>query len=287
MAVMTALLASPSATVGARLDYRTDRGHARMAAGRASPRPKVVDGSADGTCADVLDRIVRPLPDCAVHAASATLSDHERLTCHRDRALAARSLRARLLALAVARRLRAHRRRSQAPPPPPQGHRGRGRRPRRHRVGRVHRPARSRRHRRGPAARVGLRRRPSASPKAPSCSRATCCSRSTRGRSRPKSIACAPSSAARDATSQRAGSELQRAERLRAENAMSREEHDRRAAFAREVDGAGRGRRGRRCAPPSSTSSSRASPRRSTAASAAPSSPKATWCRAARAKRRC
>jgi RND family efflux transporter MFP subunit len=36
------------------------------------------------------------------------------------------------------------------------------------------------------------------------------------------------------ATGQRADSELQRAERLRAENAISREEHDRRAAFAQE-----------------------------------------------------
>ncbi len=36
------------------------------------------------------------------------------------------------------------------------------------------------------------------------------------------------------ATAQRADSELQRAERLRAENAISREEHDRRAAFAQE-----------------------------------------------------
>jgi multidrug efflux system membrane fusion protein len=38
-----------------------------------------------------------------------------------------------------------------------------------------------------------------------------------------------------DAVAQRADSELQRAERLRAEDAMSREEFDRRAAFAREV----------------------------------------------------
>jgi RND family efflux transporter MFP subunit len=36
------------------------------------------------------------------------------------------------------------------------------------------------------------------------------------------------------ATAQRANSELQRAERLRTENAISREEHDRRAAFAQE-----------------------------------------------------
>ncbi len=34
---------------------------------------------------------------------------------------------------------------------------------------------------------------------------------------------------------QRAASELQRAERLRAENAMSLEEHDRRSAFAQEA----------------------------------------------------
>src|SRR6187402_1366100 len=38
-----------------------------------------------------------------------------------------------------------------------------------------------------------------------------------------------------DAIAERAASELQRAERLRAEDAMSREEFDRRAAFAREV----------------------------------------------------
>ncbi|MQA29482.1 MAG: efflux RND transporter periplasmic adaptor subunit [Luteitalea sp.] len=38
-----------------------------------------------------------------------------------------------------------------------------------------------------------------------------------------------------DAVADRAGSELERAERLRAEDAMSREEFDRRAAFAREV----------------------------------------------------
>lgn len=38
------------------------------------------------------------------------------------------------------------------------------------------------------------------------------------------------------ATGQRADSELQRAERLRAENAISKEEHDRRAAFAQESD---------------------------------------------------
>jgi RND family efflux transporter MFP subunit len=38
-----------------------------------------------------------------------------------------------------------------------------------------------------------------------------------------------------DAVADRAGSELQRAERLRAEDAMSREEFDRRAAFAREA----------------------------------------------------
>jgi multidrug efflux system membrane fusion protein len=38
-----------------------------------------------------------------------------------------------------------------------------------------------------------------------------------------------------DAVAERADSELQRAERLRAEDAMSREEFDRRAAFAREV----------------------------------------------------
>ena len=64
--------------------------------------------------------------------------------------------------------------------------------------------------------------------------KATCCSRSIRGRSRPKSIGCAPSSTRARATVQRADSELERAERLRAENAISNEEHDRRAAFAQE-----------------------------------------------------
>src|SRR6185503_5845900 len=57
------------------------------------------------------------------------------------------------------------------------------------------------------------------------------------------------------ATNQRATSELQTAERLRTENAIAKEEHDRRAAFAQE--------------------------------SAAQSSPRATLCRVARARPRC
>ena len=75
---------------------------------------------------------------------------------------------------------------------------------------------------------------PSASTRAPSSARATCCSRSIRVRSRPKSIGCAPSSLARGPPVSARTPSSQRAERLRAENAISNEEHDRRAAFAQE-----------------------------------------------------
>ena len=74
----------------------------------------------------------------------------------------------------------------------------------------------------------------SASKRAPSSVEATCCFRSIRGRSRPRSIASAQSSRARAATVQRADSELKRAERLSAENAIAGEERDRRASFAQE-----------------------------------------------------
>ena len=116
---------------------------------------------------------------------------------------------------------------------------------------------------------------------------ATCCSRSIRGRSRPKSIGCAPSCTRAGATVAARRSEL------RARRAAARRERD---VAARSSIAAPPSRRRPTAqvaaveaalAPPSSTSSSRASPRRSTAASAARSSPRATWSRAGRAKRRC
>ena len=113
-----------------------------------------------------------------------------------------------------------------------QGHRRRGRRPRRHRVGRVHRPARGREHRRGPAARVRLRLR------RPLQRRRLVQQGDLLFQIDPRPFQAevdrlrAELARAR-ATVQRADSELQRAERLRAENAMSREEHDRRAVVRR------------------------------------------------------
>ena len=114
------------------------------------------------------------------------------------------------------------------------GHRRQRHRARRDRVGRIHRTPSGRRLRRSPAARVRVRvRRPllrgrdgpqgrPALPDRPASVPGR--SRSTARRAR----------LARSATVQRANSELQRAERLRSENAISNEEHDRRGSFAQE-----------------------------------------------------
>ena len=106
-------------------------------------------------------------------------------------------------------------------------------------------------HRRGPAARLRLRLGRPLRRRRGRQRRATCCSRSTRGRSRPKSIACAPSWRAPTPRSSAPAPSCSAPSGSRAENAMSREEHERRAAFAARSRRRRSPRSRRRCAPPS------------------------------------
>ena len=141
-----------------------------------------------------------------------------------------------------------------------------------HRVGRVHRPPRSREHRRRPPARVGLDLRRPLPGRRPGPSQGRCCSRSTRARSRPRSIGFAPSCARRSATASAPPPSCSRAERLAGRErdvARGARTPRRRRRGSRGAGGRGRSGAARRRA---RTSSSRGSPRRSTAASAAPSS---------------
>ena len=120
------------------------------------------------------------------------------------------------------------------PPPPPQVTVAERHRARRDRMGRIHRTVTGGRFRRSPPARLRSRLPRCGSKKAPSSGAAIRCSRSTRVRSRPKSIGCAPSSLARVPRVSVRRPSSRHAEQLRAENAIAKEEHDRRAAFAQE-----------------------------------------------------
>ena len=137
--------------------------------GRDAPRPKVADRARRKCREPVADR-----RDCRAATHRPIVDDRSRAPCctnhvntsHALRASIARLVRSPLAAAGsalsltvVLGRLRAHRgaagRAAAA-----EGHRGRGASiARRHRVGRVHRPARGREHRRRPAARLGLRLR--------------------------------------------------------------------------------------------------------------------------------
>ena len=116
--------------------------------------------------------------------------------------------------------------------------------------------------------------------------RVRCCSRSIHGRSRLRSVGCAPNA---DAAGRRARAELAelhaRSGSTR-ENAMSREEFDRRSVRARnlaQVDAVERGAAGGAELNLEFTRVTRRSPD----ASAGRSSPKGTWCRPGRAKGHC